>query len=101
MGRLPFSFVQVQLGERDFRTEGDIEMKRGRKDEAVQEFSGPLWDDHPREFGDRAVLAALLEASYEHPDCFDEEWVTPLLAEGLDFDRVFHLLLLCGAVRPN
>ena len=100
MGRLPFSFVQVQLGERDFRTEGDIEMKRGRKDEAVQEFSGPLWDDHPREFGDRAVLAALLEASYEHPDCFDEEWVTPLLAEGLDFDRVFHLLL-CGAVRPN
>jgi hypothetical protein len=76
-------------------------MRNERKKRAVQEeFNGPLWDNGPKEPGESVVLEELVKASYENPDYFREEWVNPLLAEGLDLDRIFDLLL-CGSVRPN
>jgi hypothetical protein len=75
-------------------------MRRERKKSAVQEFSGPLWDNGPKDLSEKVVLEELVKASYENPDYFREEWVNPLLDEGLDLDRIFDLLL-SGSVRPN
>jgi hypothetical protein len=73
---------------------------RREKNGAIQEFGGPLWDDRPTDLEERVVLEALVKASYEHPDDFREEWVNPLMAEGLNLDRIFDLLL-SGTARPN
>lgn len=76
-------------------------MRRERKKVTVQaEFSGPLWDSGPRDPSERVVLEELVKASYENPDYFREEWVDPLLAEGLDLDSIFDLLLT-GSLLPN
>jgi len=75
-------------------------MSRERKGGAIQEFSGPLWDDRPKEFVSTVVLEELVKASCENPDHFCEEWLHPLVAEGLDLDRIFDLLLN-GTVQPN
>ena len=73
---------------------------RREKNGAIQEFSGPLWDDRPTDLEETVVLEALVKASYEDPDDFREEWVNPLMAEGLNLDRIFDLLL-SGTARPN
>jgi hypothetical protein len=81
--------------------DGVAKMRRERKKGAVKaEFSGPLWDSGPRDSSERAVLEELVKASCENPDYFREEWVNPLLDEGLDLDSIFDLLL-SGSVRPN
>jgi hypothetical protein len=76
------------------------EKMRRAKGGAIQEFGGPLWDDRPTDCEEIVVLEELVKASYENPDGFREEWVSPLLAEGLNLDRIFDLLL-SGTVRPN
>jgi hypothetical protein len=70
-----------------------------KKSGAIQEFSGPLWGDRPCDLGE-TVLEALVKASYEDSGDFHEEWVNPLMAEGLNLDRIFDLLL-SGTARPN
>jgi hypothetical protein len=76
-------------------------MRRERKKGSIQaEFSGPLWDGCTRDSSERAALEEFVKASYENPDYFREEWVNPLLDEGLDLDSIFDLLL-SGSVRPN
>jgi hypothetical protein len=81
--------------------DGDGKMRRERKKGTVPgEFNGPLWDGSPRDSGERVVLEELVKASYENPDYFREEWVNPLLAEGLDLDSIFDLLL-SGSLLPN
>jgi hypothetical protein len=77
-----------------------VNMSRQRNGAAIQEFSGPLWDDPAREFAPTPVLEELVKASWENPDYFSEEWVNPLVAEGLDLDRIFDLLLT-GTAQPN
>jgi hypothetical protein len=75
-------------------------MKKERKIATIPEFSGPLWDDHQLESREIVLLEEFLKASFEEPGYFREEWVHPLLAEGLPLPRVFDLLL-SGALRPN
>jgi len=89
-------------GNKKLKRKQDRKMKRSRKDELIQEFSGPLWDDRPEPRGLREVvlLEEFVKASYEDHGYFREQWVFPLLAEGLSMDRVFELLL-SGAVLPN
>jgi hypothetical protein len=76
------------------------EKMRREKSGTIQQFSGPLWDDRPTDLGETVVLEALVKASYEDPDDFREEWVNPLMAEGLNLDQIFDLLLT-GTARPN
>lgn len=78
---------------------GDEKLRR-KKSGAIQEFSGPLWDDRPTDLEETVVLEALVKASYEDPDDFREEWVNLLMAEGLNLNRIFDLLL-SGTARPN
>lgn len=72
---------------------------RREKSGTIQEFSGPLWDDRPTDLEETVVLETLV-TSYNDPDIFREEWVNPLMAEGLNLDRIFDLLL-SGTARPN
>jgi hypothetical protein len=66
----------------------------------ILEFSGPLWDDRPADFEEAAFLEALMKASHEDAQDFEEAWVNPLMAEGLNLNRIFELLL-SGTARPN
>lgn len=78
-------------------------MKRNRKNGNIQqEFTGPLWDDDTqvRGLGELVLLEEFEKASIADHGYFREQWVFPLLAEGLPIDRVFELLL-SGAVQPN
>jgi len=76
-------------------------MKRNRKSPNIQqEFTGPLWDDNPRGLGETVLLEEFERASCADHGYFREQWVFPLLAEGLPIDCVFDLLL-SGAVQPN
>jgi len=78
-------------------------MRRNRKGGTIeQDFSGPLWDNGSELRGLRevALLEEFLKASSEEHGYFRENWVFPLLAEGVDIDRIFQLLVN-GAVRPN
>lgn len=45
-------------------------------------------------------LERLLSASYENPELFQEEWLRPLLAEGLNLDQAFQVVVE-GTLRPN
>lgn len=45
-------------------------------------------------------LDQLLSASYEDPEAFQEEWLRPLLAEGLNLDQAFEVVVE-GTLRPN
>jgi hypothetical protein len=75
-------------------------MKRKRKGLAPQGFSGPLWDDPQPDLDEIMALKELLGSSSKDPDEFHNEWVNPLLAEGLNMGRILDLLL-SGTVRPN
>ena len=75
-------------------------MRRERRRRWTEDLTGPLWDDRPQDVREMTALEALVRASKENPDDFCEEWVAPLLAEGLNLDGVFDLLL-DGAARPN
>jgi hypothetical protein len=79
---------------------GGREMKERRSKAALQGFTGPLWDDCPRNYAESVALEELVKASYENPDNFREEWLNPLLAEGLNVDGIFEVLLV-GTTRPN
>jgi hypothetical protein len=76
-------------------------MKRARKEENLEFFEGPLWED--RRANPVEVLIALEQLAKElndGPDDFDEAWLRPLLTEGLKMDKVYELIL-DGAIRPN
>lgn len=45
-------------------------------------------------------LEHLLTLSCKNPEIFHEEWLRPLLAEGLDLDQAFELVVE-GALRPS
>lgn len=75
-------------------------MRRDKKGGTIQEFTGPLWDDHRLESREAVLLEELVKASFEERGYFREEWVNPLLAEGVSLSRVFDLLL-SGALQPN
>lgn len=66
----------------------------------IQGFSGPLWDDRPANYPESVALEELVRASLENPANFREVWLSPLLAEGLNFDGIFEVLL-DGTFRPN
>jgi hypothetical protein len=75
-------------------------MTKERKPPTVQAFSGPLWEDRPRNYLESAALEELVRASYENPVEFRADWLNPLLAEGLDIDNIFEVLL-AGSTHPN
>lgn len=74
-------------------------MKR-RKGQAPQGYSGPLWDDPQPHVDEIKALQELLGSSSKNSDQFHQDWVNPLLAEGLSIGRVLDLLI-SGTVRPN
>jgi len=75
-------------------------MKRKRKGQVLQDFSGPLWDNPQPQPSEIQALQELLGSSCKNPDEFHRTWVDPLLAEGLNIGRVLDLLLN-GKVLPN
>ena len=75
-------------------------MKKAGKIDLSSEFSGPLWDDGQTGDKEISVLEELMRESYENKNGFHQDWLQPLLAEGLTLDRVFDLVL-DGSVRPN
>lgn len=76
-------------------------MKRVPKDEKLEFFEGPLWED--RQANPVEVLSALEQLAKEFndgPEDFDEAWLRPLLTAGLKMDKVYELIL-DGTIRPN
>ena len=76
-------------------------MKKAPKEQNLEFFEGPLWGD--RHANSVEVLSALEELAREFndgPDDFDENWLRPLLKEGLKMAKVYELIL-DGAIRPN
>lgn len=73
-------------------------MTKQRK--TIEAFKGPLWEDRPTTYQESVALEELVKASYENPDDFREEWLNPLLAEGLNPENVFEVLL-AGSIHPN
>lgn len=72
-------------------------MRRERKNKLTQDFTGPLWDDHHPDFS-TAEMEELANASHE--ETFRQDWLYPLLAEGLELENIVDLLL-SSKVRPN
>jgi len=50
--------------------------------------------------GEKGRVEHLLTVSCENPEIFHEEWLRPLLAEGLDLDQALELVVE-GALRPS
>jgi len=75
-------------------------MKRQGKDEVSNEFRGPLWDDSWKDPEEAEAFDGLVDRYSENPKSFAENWLLPLLAEGLSADGVFELLVV-GQMRPN
>jgi len=50
--------------------------------------------------GENTRLQHLLTVSSENPEVFLEKWLRPLLAEGLDLDQAYDLVVE-GALRPS
>jgi hypothetical protein len=75
-------------------------MKSPKKLHANHEFCGPLWDDHGKSQREGQVFDILVDQYSEDPRSFAEDWLQPLLAEGLSADGVLDLLL-CAATKPN
>ena len=72
-------------------------MRRERKNKLMQDFTGPLWDDQQSEFSP-AAMDELASASRE--ETFREDWLYPLMAEGVELEQIVDLLL-SSKVRPN
>jgi hypothetical protein len=80
--------------------DGVGKMKRQGKGELNHEFRGPLWDDHRKDHCELEAFDGLVDQYSENPNSFAENWLQPLLAEGLTADGVLELLLH-GATKPN
>jgi hypothetical protein len=50
--------------------------------------------------GELTSLEQVLKASHEDPDLFEEEWLRPLLRQGVGVGEAFELILE-GTLRPN
>jgi hypothetical protein len=75
-------------------------MKRQGKLGANHEFHGPLWDDQSNYQHQGDAFECLIDQYSEDPRSFAEDWLQPLLAEGLSADGALELLVN-GAIRPN
>lgn len=75
-------------------------MKKQGKFDAHHEFRGPLWDEHRKDQREGEAFDGLVDRYSENPQNFAENWLQPLLAEGLTADGVLDLLVN-GAFRPN
>lgn len=75
-------------------------MKRQGKLLANHEFSGPLWDDHRDNQREGEAFDGLVDQYSDNPHSFAQDWLQPLLAEGLSADGVLDLLV-SGATKPN
>jgi len=63
----------------------------------MEDFTGPLWDDQHPNFGE-AAMEELASASRE--ETFRQDWLYPLLAEGVELEQIVDLLL-SSQTRPN
>jgi len=79
------------------KIDGDVKMRRARKNKLLQDFTGPLWDDRHPDFSS-AAMEELANASHE--EIFRQDWFYPLLAEGVELEQIVDLLL-SSKVRPN
>ncbi|HXY15982.1 MAG TPA: hypothetical protein VEI26_15910 [Terriglobales bacterium] len=52
-----------------------------------------LEDCAPIEVGENVGLERLFEAFNEDPEIFQKNWLQPLLAEGLNLDSVYELVM--------
>jgi len=46
------------------------------------------------------ALERMMRESYDHPEIFHEEWLRPLLREGLSVETAYDVLV-DGTIRPN
>lgn len=72
-------------------------MRRERKNKLMEDFTGPLWDDQHSNFSE-AAMEELANSSGE--DSFRQDWLYPLMAEGVELEQIVDLLL-SSKVRPN
>ncbi|HTZ46709.1 MAG TPA: hypothetical protein VMH20_03915 [Verrucomicrobiae bacterium] len=72
-------------------------MRRERKKKLTEDFTGPLWDDPHTNFGETA-MEELASASRE--ETFRQDWLYPLMAEGVELEQIVDLLL-SSQTRPN
>jgi hypothetical protein len=72
-------------------------MRRERKYKLMEDFTGPLWDNQHSDFSESA-MEELAKASSE--DTFRQDWLYPLMAEGVELEQIVDLLL-CSQARPN
>jgi hypothetical protein len=77
-----------------------MQMKRQGKLSPNNEFRGPLWDDHRNDQREGQAFDGLVDQYSANPHSFVEDWLQPLLAEGLSADGVLDLLVN-GAIQPN
>lgn len=75
-------------------------MSRERKNGSLPGFTGPLWDEYRTETGEAVALEELANQSYTQQNGLAEDWLQPLLDEGLSFDGIVDLLLR-SRLRPN
>jgi hypothetical protein len=74
--------------------------REGRSGDSL-EFTGPLWEDRPKDTGELlTALEQLVKEYNDNPEWFDDSWLKPLLTEGLKMDRVYELIL-DGTIKPN
>jgi len=75
-------------------------MIRERRNRDKTEFLALLERLAQDKMGELTSLEQLLKASHENPELFEEEWLWPLLAEGVGLGQAFELLVE-GALQPN
>ena len=84
----------------NYENKGDRNMMQERRNRRKKGFLSLLDRSVGLEVKENAHLEQLLRASYENPETFQEQWLQPLLSEGLNLDQAYELVVE-GTLHPN
>lgn len=75
-------------------------MRGARRKKHNWDFLSILERWGPEDAGKLIALEQFVEKSTENPEAFMEEWLRPLLSQGLSMEQAYEVVVE-GALRPN
>lgn len=75
-------------------------MRKERRRKGTPNFKDFVKRGERRDNPEIDALEQLMKESYDNPEIFHEEWLRPLLREGLSMDKAYDVLVE-GTIRPN
>lgn len=101
---LAFCFVGTSLWTlrkpRKVRGVVEVAMRELRRKKHSRDFFSILERCGPEDAAKLIALEQFVEGSTENPEAFMEEWLRPLLRQGLSIEQAYEVVIE-GALRPN